>query len=80
MSQMDEYRSKCHCPPCPTYAQCAREKGELTFCITKKSSCISEQKVCFCPDCPVHEELGLKYMFYCLRGNEGDQKHRAPRP
>jgi hypothetical protein len=74
-AKMEEYRSRCHCPPCPTHAQCAKERGELAFCISKKSSCIKEMKVCFCPGCPVHEELGLKYIYYCIRGNEGDQLH-----
>ncbi len=73
---MDDYRSRCSCPPCPTYAECARQKGELVFCLTKKSGCISEMKVCFCPGCSVHEELDLEFMYYCLRGNEGEQRGR----
>jgi len=77
MSNMDEYRSKCNCPTCPTYAQCAKDRGELAFCVSKKSSCITEMKVCLCPNCPVHEELGLKFMYYCIRGNEGDQQNKG---
>ena len=72
---MEDFRSRCQCPPCPTYAQCAKEKGELAFCLSKKSSCIEEMKVCFCPGCPVHKQLDLRYMYYCIRGNEGDQRH-----
>lgn len=77
MSKMDEYRSKCLCPTCPTYAQCARDRDELAFCVSKKSSCITDMKVCLCPNCPVHEELDLKYMYYCIRGNEGDQQTKG---
>ncbi|MDW5562684.1 MAG: DUF2769 domain-containing protein [Methanomassiliicoccus sp.] len=78
MSKTEEYRSRCNCPPCPTHAQCAKEAGELAFCVSKKSSCIKEMRVCFCPDCPVHKELGLKFMYYCIRGNEEDQKRKGP--
>jgi hypothetical protein len=75
-NKMENYRSRCNCPTCPTYADCARQKCELTFCITKKSSCITEMKVCYCPNCPVHEELNLAFMYYCIRGNEGDQRNK----
>lgn len=73
-----EDQGRCNCPPCPTYAQCAKEKGELIFCLRGKSSCIRDQAVCFCSDCPVHKDLGLRHMYYCLRGNEAEQRGAGP--
>ena len=71
---MEEYRSKCRCPTCPTHVQCAMEKGELVYCLSQKSSCITEKKGCHCPGCPVHKELGFRFWhtYYCLKGNEGE--------
>lgn len=74
-----ENQGKCNCPPCPTYAQCAQEKSELVFCLRARSSCIKEPAVCFCPDCPVHKDLGLTHMYYCLRGNEMEQRDSGSR-
>ena len=69
-----ENQDRCNCPPCPTYAECAKEKGELVFCMRDKSSCIKEMKQCYCPDCPVHQQYNLRFMFYCVRGNESDRR------
>lgn len=68
------YRSKCNCPPCPTYNECTKKHDELAFCLGNRSSCELTQKVCFCPGCPVHKQLDLAYMYYCMRGNEGQQR------
>lgn len=77
MSKMEKYRSMCSCPPCPTYQQCAKERDELAFCISQKSSCITEMKVCLCPGCPVHKELNLQFMYYCIRGDEAEQRKQT---
>lgn len=74
-----ENQERCNCPPCPTYAQCAEEKGELVFCLREKSSCIKDTVVCFCPDCPVHKDLGMVNMYYCLRGDEIEQRGSGSR-
>ncbi len=76
---MEGFRSLCNCPPCPTYADCAKQKGELAFCLSGKSSCIKEMRVCYCPSCPVHEELDLEFMYYCIRGDEGVQRGKGPK-
>jgi hypothetical protein len=71
----DENRKKCICDPCPTYNECMRAAGELLFCVTGKSpDCTFEKKGCVCPTCPVHQSLGLKKAYYCIRGAEGEQK------
>jgi hypothetical protein len=62
----------CRCGLCPTYIEC---KEEIAFCLstTGKSKCIKEEKGCLCPGCPVHEKMGFRHVYYCLRGNEKDQ-------
>ena len=70
----EENRAQCSCPPCPTHAQCAKDRGELLFCFAGKSSCIKEMKVCFCPGCPVHDNFDLMNMYYCIRGDETTQR------
>lgn len=72
---MDEavkkFAAMCACPSCPTYTGCAKKAKELMFCATGKSfMCISEEKGCICPTCPVTPELGLKYKSFCTRGSE----------
>jgi len=62
----------CICRLCPTYIEC---REEIAFCLstTGKSKCIKEEKGCLCPGCPVHEKMGFKYVYYCIRGNEKDE-------
>jgi hypothetical protein len=61
----------CTCPTCPTYNRCAKNANEIFFCGTGRSfMCISEEKGCICPSCPVTRELGLKYTFFCTKGAE----------
>ncbi len=68
---MEKMISMCTCPTCPTYNRCAKNAKEIFFCGTGKSfMCISEEKGCICPSCPVTTELGLKYTFFCTKGAE----------
>lgn len=61
----------CICPRCPTHTACAKNSGENLFCITGRSfHCISENKGCLCPICPLFPQLGLSADAYCLRGAE----------
>jgi hypothetical protein len=63
---------QCMCGLCSTYIEC---REETVFCLstTGKSKCIKEEKGCLCPGCPVHEKMGFKYVYYCIRGDEKDQ-------
>jgi hypothetical protein len=71
----EKYRGLCTCPVCPTYAGCAKTKKELLFCASGKSFlCISEEKGCICPQCPVSVEFGQKHRFFCTRGSEKAQR------
>ena len=73
---MENYRSTCKCPQCPTYTTCAKNAQELLFCLYGKSfMCISEQKTCNCPTCPVPPELGLKSNSFCMKGAEKAQRY-----
>lgn len=62
----------CICGMCPTYVEC---KEEIAFCLSMVgiSKRIKIEKGCLCPGCPVHEKMGLKRVYYCIRGNENDQ-------
>lgn len=71
-------KSKCPCAPCPSYNVCAVNAGEKLFCINGKSfMCISDDKGCSCPQCPVGKEVGLKHQKFCLRGSEMAQRYES---
>lgn len=76
---LEEHRGLCTCPNCPTYNDCAKEKGELFFCSigSARSSCIKEERWCICESCPVTELEGLTNTYYCINGNE-DQQRKGP--
>ncbi len=69
-------KSKCPCPGCPSYNDCAKKAGEKLFCILGNSfMCISFEKGCNCPQCPLGKEVGLKYTYFCTRGSEMAQRY-----
>ena len=69
-------QGKCLCPSCPTYTPCAGKGSELVFCATGRSFiCITDDRGCKCPDCPVTPEYGMKNQKYCLRGSEPAQRY-----
>jgi hypothetical protein len=71
-----ELMGMCICPTCPTYNSCAKNAKEGLFCALGKSfMCISEEKGCNCPTCPVKGKMGLKYMSFCTRGQEQAQRY-----
>jgi len=71
-----DLKSKCPCPGCPSYNSCAQKAGEKLFCINGKSfMCISEEKGCNCPKCPLAKDIGLMYKFFCNRGSEMAQRY-----
>jgi hypothetical protein len=72
----EKFKGMCNCPGCPTHNKCAKNAKELLFCITGKSfMCISEDKGCICPSCPVAAEFGLKNKSFCLKGAEKSQRY-----
>ncbi|NYB27704.1 MAG: DUF2769 domain-containing protein [Methanobacteriaceae archaeon] len=75
--ELERFKSQCICPICPTYNECAKEKGELLFCIIGESEkCITDKKDCLCPPCPFARRLsfGARYTTYCMRGSEIEQR------
>jgi hypothetical protein len=73
---LENLRSKCICPTCPTYTDCAKNANEKMFCsIGKSFMCITFEKECLCTQCPVRGELGLNNMFFCIRGAEMAQRY-----
>ena len=61
----------CRCRDCATYTECNARNGELLYCYLGRSEgCEMPAKTCDCPVCPVTDELGLKFSFYCRNGPE----------
>ncbi|HUU74762.1 MAG TPA: DUF2769 domain-containing protein [Methanoregulaceae archaeon] len=74
--KIEMLKGMCQCPTCPSYNTCAKNSKEILFCSTGKSfMCISEEKGCVCPTCPVAPQIGLKYTFFCTRGAEKSQRY-----
>ncbi len=69
----DWVREKCICKTCPTYVT---EETEIGFChpLIGKSKIITEEKGCFCPQCPVYKEKNMKNGYYCTRKSELEQE------
>lgn len=65
----DENLTKCSCPNCPSYNECAKGKDERLFCSSGKSGCKFEMLGCICGSCPVHVENGLGSFYYCINGS-----------
>ncbi len=73
---VEKFSGMCTCPGCPTYTSCAKKAKELLFCATGKSfMCITFEKECICPSCPVTPEFGLKHTLFCLKGSEKAQRY-----
>lgn len=75
--KIKKLEADCVCPTCPTYNECAKNKGENVFCITGKSQdCITMTLGCLCPTCPLAQKykIGLTYNFYCNNGSETEQR------
>jgi hypothetical protein len=71
-----KFGARCICPACPTYTRCAGEAQERLFCLTGKSfRCISDEKVCTCPACPVTAEFGFRHRFFCTKASETTQRY-----
>jgi hypothetical protein len=68
---VEDTKKLCACPGCPTYTNCAKKNQELLFCWFGKSfNCITFEKGCICPTCPVTSAAGLKHTKFCTRGSE----------
>jgi hypothetical protein len=66
-------KEKCICKTCPSYVA---EENEVGFCnaLVGKSKIITEEKGCLCPNCPIHQTMGLKNGYYCTRKSELEQE------
>ena len=75
MKMIEANKSLCTCPDCPTYNECAQEKGELFYCALGKSpTCITKELGCICPSCPITEKMGLTNEYFCIKGTEREQR------
>jgi hypothetical protein len=62
----------CLCKMCPTFLNC---NEDIAFCLAAsgKSTCITIEKGCLCPGCPVHDRENFEHVYYCIRGSEIEQ-------
>ena len=62
----------CVCRMCPTYFDCGEE---VAFCLAEsgKSRCITIERSCICPGCPVQMEMHFKHDYYCIYSTEIEQ-------
>ena len=68
---VDAGMARCICGKCPDYNTCAKNAQEGFYCAVCRSfNCISYDKGCICPRCPVTSDPGLKYKEFNLRGSE----------
>ena len=71
----EEKKPMCTCPTCPSYNVCSTEGNELLFCALGGSkNCITVEKECICPDCPITDQMGLKFNYFCTRDSEKNQR------
>jgi hypothetical protein len=72
--KLPQVKAMCICKSCPTYV---KEETEVGFChaFIGKSSVITDEKGCNCPQCPVYTEMGLKNGYYCTRKSEMEQEY-----
>ena len=70
--ELNAVKAKCVCETCPSALP---EENETGFChaFIARSKIIKEEKGCDCGQCPVHQEMGLKFSYYCTRGSEMEQ-------
>ncbi len=75
-SRIEKLKGMCTCPSCPTYNNCAGNASEKLFCALGRSfHCISFERGCICPTCPVTTEMGLHYDRFCTRDSEKAQRY-----
>ena len=75
MKTIETNKALCVCPSCPTYNECAKEKGELFYCALGESpTCIIKESGCICSACPITEKMGLTNEYFCTRGTEKQQR------
>jgi len=66
-----ENLSKCLCPNCPSYSNCARKIKEYLYCAQAvgNSKCLLQMNGCICAECPLRKEKGIKFGYYCVYGS-----------
>jgi len=71
--ERNEAARLCVCRMCPSFVDC---KEEIAYCmeVTTKSGCISKEKGCLCPGCPVQDREGFRHVYYCIRGSAKEQQ------
>lgn len=68
----DAANALCVCRRCPTYFDCGEP---LAFCFYDEgaSTCITVERGCICPGCPVYRTSKFAFDFYCTEGGERGQ-------
>ena len=80
VNKMDAIESKrriCICQRCLQYSHRARESDELLYCLLGQSLfMVIKENGCLCSECQVPQQIGLKYMFFCKKGSEQEQREK----
>lgn len=68
-ARIEESKKVCaeYCGKCPSYV--GTGETDLVFCAIGKSDKITEEKGCLCPGCPIQENMGLRWDYYCTKGS-----------
>lgn len=75
MQMVESKKELCICGECPSFNDCASENKERLYCTLGKSpACITEEIGCICPSCPITEQMGLEYEYFCTRRSEKEQR------
>jgi len=69
-------KQMCICKNCPSYVS---DESGAGFChpLIGKSTVITEEKGCNCPQCPVYTQMKMENGYYCTRKSELEQKMAA---
>jgi 3-oxosteroid 1-dehydrogenase len=64
----DEADGLCICRRCPSFFDCGEK---LAYCVPEggKSKCITVERGCVCPGCPVQVQMHYQQVYYCTRGS-----------
>lgn len=73
---IQEKKTQCICPKCPTYTSCSIIEQERAFCLIGQSfQCISFDKGCICDTCKIFKDSGFKNKKFCMLGDEKGQRY-----
>jgi hypothetical protein len=80
-NEMEQWaQTNCACPGCPTYLGGEGEAG-MAFCWANigHAEKISDERNCICGQCPVFNQVDMRFAYYCTRDSEVSQMNEMSR-